>query len=79
MRDDFSRSTKDQLAKQAGHRCAHPHCGKPTSGADEGGIGSINIGVAAHITAASAGGPRYDPALTSEQRKHISNGIWLCQ
>jgi len=79
MRDDFSRATKDLLAKQAGHRCAHPHCGKPTSGANENGTGTINIGVAAHITAASAGGPRYDPTLTSEQRKDASNGIWLCQ
>lgn len=79
MRDDFNRATKDLLAKQAGHRCAHPHCAKPTSGADESGTGAINIGVAAHITAASAGGPRYDPALTSEQRKDASNGIWLCQ
>ncbi|KRD79720.1 hypothetical protein [Lysobacter sp. Root983] len=79
MRDDFNRAAKELLAKQAGHRCAHPHCGKPTSGADESGTGAINIGVAAHITAASAGGPRYDPALTSEQRKDASNGIWLCQ
>lgn len=79
MRDDFSRPTKDLLAKQAGHRCAHPSCGKPTSGADESGTSAINIGVSAHITAASAGGPRYDPALTSEQRKDASNGIWLCQ
>ncbi|WP_050570490.1 ATP-binding protein [Xanthomonas arboricola] len=79
MRDDFNRAAKELLAKQAGHRCAHPHCGKPTSGADESGTGAINIGVAAHITAASAGGPRYAPALTSEQRKDASNGIWLCQ
>lgn len=79
MRDDFYKATKELLAKQAGHRCAHPNCGKPTSGADESGTGAINIGVAAHITAASAGGPRYDPTLTSEQRKDASNGIWLCQ
>lgn len=79
MRDDFSRSTKDLLAKQAGNRCTHPHCGKPTSGANESGTDAINIGVAAHITAASVGGPRYDPALTREERKDASNGIWLCQ
>ena len=79
MRDDFNRSTKDLLAKQAGNRCTHPRCGKPTSGADKSGAGAINIGVAAHITAASAGGPRYDAALTPEQRKDASNGIWLCQ
>ncbi|HXR03685.1 MAG TPA: hypothetical protein VN836_03150 [Verrucomicrobiae bacterium] len=35
--------------------------------------------MAAHITAASPGGPRYDASLTPEQRADISNGIWLCQ
>ncbi len=35
--------------------------------------------MAAHITAASPGGPRYDSSLTSEDRKSIGNGIWLCQ
>lgn len=35
-------------------------------------------GVAAHITAAAPKGPRYDPALTKQQRASIENGIWLC-
>jgi HEAT repeat protein len=35
--------------------------------------------VAAHITAAAPGGKRYDASLSSEQRKSIENGIWLCQ
>jgi len=39
----------------------------------------VNIGIAAHITAAAAGGPRYDATLSSEQRRDHSNGIWLCQ
>ena len=39
----------------------------------------MNIGVAAQITAASSGGPRYDASLTTEQRRSIDNGIWLCQ
>lgn len=39
----------------------------------------VNIGVAAHITAAAAGGPRYDPTLTEAERSHPDNGIWLCQ
>ncbi len=37
------------------------------------------MGVAAHITAASPGGPRYDSTLTPAQRKSGKNGIWLCQ
>ena len=32
-----------------------------------------------HITAAAPGGPRYDASLTREERRHQSNGIWLCQ
>jgi hypothetical protein len=39
----------------------------------------INIGVAAHIAAASPGGPRSDNGMSAAQRKSIENGIWLCQ
>ena len=35
--------------------------------------------MAAHIHAASRGGPRYDPSQTENERKHIENAIWLCQ
>ena len=41
--------------------------------------GVSQIGVAAHITAASVGGPRYDSTLTREERSSEKNGIWLCQ
>lgn len=37
------------------------------------------LGVAAHICAASPGGPRYDAAQTTEERRTKENGIWLCQ
>lgn len=77
-RDDFSKPVIDRLAKRVGMRCSYPDCRAPTSGPDmEGGV--TNVGVAAHITAASPGGPRYDETLTSEGRSDISNGIWLCQ
>jgi hypothetical protein len=36
-------------------------------------------GEAAHITAASPGGKRYGPNLTSDERKAAGNGIWLCE
>jgi hypothetical protein len=39
----------------------------------------LNIGVAAHITASAPGGPRFDASLTREERRHVNNGIWLCQ
>ncbi|MCK5614811.1 hypothetical protein KAR91_73800, partial [Candidatus Pacearchaeota archaeon] len=79
MRDDFTIKTKEIMARRAGDRCSKPGCGIHTSGADSTDEGTINIGVAAHITAAAPGGPRYDTTLSSEQRKHVSNGIWLCQ
>jgi hypothetical protein len=40
---------------------------------------AINVGEAAHITAAARGGKRYDASLTHEQRRAESNGIWLCR
>ena len=39
----------------------------------------IDVGVAAHITAASVGGPRFDSALSDKDRIGAPNGIWLCQ
>jgi len=79
MRDDFSKTTIGLLAKRAGYVCSNPDCNIPTVGAAATADKSINVGVAAHITAAAAGGPRYDPALTPEERRHHSNGIWLCE
>jgi hypothetical protein len=79
MRDDFSIQVKDLLAKRVGFRCSNPACRKPTSGPQEDPAKSINIGVAAHITAASPDGPRYNPASTSDERGSASNGAWLCQ
>jgi hypothetical protein len=79
MRDDFSQGTKDLLAKQVNLRCSNPGCKQPTSGPQVDPAKAINVGVAAHITAASFGGPRYNPTLTSDERCSPENGIWLCQ
>lgn len=38
----------------------------------------VVVGVAAHIAAASEKGPRFDRQMTSEQRRHQSNGVWMC-
>lgn len=79
MRDDFPKRTIDILAKRVGQRCSNPNCGLPTCGPHTEPSKSVVVGVAAHITAASAGGPRYDAGLSAEQRRSIDNGIWLCQ
>src|SRR4051812_46587702 len=79
MRDDFSEEGKRTVAARVGYRCSSPTCRAPTSGPQLDPSKSLNLGVASHITAASSGGPRYDPALTSEERRHADNAIWLCQ
>ncbi len=79
MRDEFTVGIKDELAKRVGYLCSNPGCRQPTSGPQSAQNGTINIGVAAHITAASPGGPRYDDSLSSDQRGSSGNGIWLCQ
>jgi hypothetical protein len=62
-----------------GFLCSNPDCQAPTSGPQITNSKSVNVGVAAHITAAAQGGPRYDSTLTPEERAAITNGIWLCQ
>lgn len=76
MRDDFKESTKKYLAKKAGYICSYPQCRMGTTFCKK--ASGAYIGQAAHITAASPGGPRYDPSLTNEQRSDASNGIWMC-
>jgi len=79
MRDDFDEKTKEILARRVGLRCSNPNCRKLTSGPQVDEAKAINIGVAAHITAASRRGPRFDTSITPEERKSVENGIWLCQ
>src|SRR5216683_4917182 len=79
VRDDFNQKTKTLIAGKAGFRCSNPECCKPTIGSDAAQTGVTNLGVATHITAAAAVGPRFDRNLTPEERRHESNGIWLCQ
>ena len=79
MRDSFSKTTVECIAKRANYLCSLPQCRRRTLGPKKCGNGIVNIGVAAHITAASPRGPRYDPSLSKEERKSQSNGIWCCQ
>ena|SRR5437867_6628470 len=51
MCEEFSGQVKVQLALRAGHRCSV--CGAPTGGPHSDQERGVNIGVAAHITAAS--------------------------
>ena len=79
MADDFSELVKKTLAARVGSLCSNPDCRALTSGPQENPAKALNIGVGAHITAASAGGPRFESDLLPEERSAPSNGIWLCQ
>lgn len=79
-RQEFPIEVKRELAASAGHRCSMPSCRAPTAGPSTSRIsGTSNIGVAAHINAASVEGPRYDASLPPERLRDPWNGIWLCQ
>src|SRR5207247_1287049 len=78
-RDEFNRHVVQLLGSRAGHHCSNPDCRRETSGPESTADGPVNIGVAAHITAAASGGPRFDPQLSPAQRSAAANGIWLCQ
>lgn len=79
IRDEFKKTIKLEIEKNAGRHCSDPSCRQPTRGPKPDGTGEINLGVAAHICAASPLGPRYDKNQTPEQRSSAANGIWLCQ
>lgn len=79
MRDAFSAAVKRALARRVGYVCSNPQCRALTVGPGVHVADVVNVGVAAHIAAASAGGPRYDATMTPIERSAVTNGIWLCQ
>lgn len=79
MRHDFTSAVKKTLAERAGFICSNPDCGKRLVGpTKDSSTKSTHLGIASHICAASAGGPRYDARQTTEQRQSIENAIYLC-
>jgi hypothetical protein len=79
MRDDFKEKIKQTLAQRVNGHCSNPSCRTHTSAPQKNPAKAVNIGVAAHISAATRGGPRFDETMTTQQRSSIENGIWLCQ
>ncbi|OJA04370.1 hypothetical protein QHL1GM_02600 [Halomonas sp. QHL1] len=76
--DEFKQKVKDALSRRVAQRCSNPDCRVPTAAPGETELKVNNVGVAAHIHAASPGGPRYDPTMSPSERSSISNAIWLC-
>jgi hypothetical protein len=79
MRADFTRTVCSSLAQRVGLHCSNPQCDAYTTGPKSDPEKAISVGVAAHITAASPGGPRFDALATDKERRSSENGIWLCQ
>jgi len=77
-RDEFRKSTILMLALRVGYKCSFPNCGTATVGPAQDETKAVNNGVASHICAAAEGGPRYDYKMTPEERRSLSNGVWLC-
>ncbi len=77
-RDNFPKSVINILQSRVANRCSKPDCRVPTTAASSKNDKVNNIGIAAHINAASIGGPRYLPEMTRKERKSIDNAIWLC-
>ncbi len=74
--DRFNKDTRDRLAARVCLKCSV--CGCPTAGPADDSYDRVMLGEAAHICAAAPGGARYDPGQSSEQRRSIANGIWVC-
>jgi hypothetical protein len=77
--NDFVQATKDILAKRAGQKCSNPSCRRPTVGPHSDDARAVNVGEAAHIRGARPGSARYDSSMTPDERRIITNGIWLCR
>ncbi|WP_082448690.1 hypothetical protein [Xylophilus sp. Leaf220] len=79
IRQDFPAGVVRKVAERATYICSNPSCHRITIGPDQAlPNSSIKTGEAAHICAASPGGPRYDMSQSEQERKGISNAIWLC-
>lgn len=76
-RGHFKAADIHKLKERVNHQCSRPDCKAPTSGPGTGNS-VLTVGTAAHICAASPGGPRFDPKQSVEERNSIENAIWLC-
>jgi hypothetical protein len=74
----YTRATLAALAALGGGTCywPDPPCRAPVTVIVNGTpVSNLEI---AHIRAANPNGPRYDPAMTDEERQHWRNLIYLC-
>lgn len=77
-RDNFPDHVRETVAQRVAYKCSRPGCERVTSGPHSDPRKSLKLGVAAHIIAAAARGPRASADISSDDRKSIENAIWLC-
>ena len=77
-RANFTAKVREKIAAGAGHQCSFPACNRRTVGPGPTSDYVSNSGYAAHIYAASRGGPRGQGGLSAAELKAPGNGIWLC-
>lgn len=71
---EYTRSTLRKLDTLAGNQCAAPDCDRKLIARD----GETIVSKICHIEAASPQGPRWNPDMTDDDRRHFSNLILLC-
>jgi hypothetical protein len=77
-RADFSPKTREIIARRSGYRCSFLGCNRTTIGPGASADEAAGMGVAAHVFAASSGGPRGTGGLSKNELTLPENGIWLC-
>lgn len=71
---EYTRSTIRRLDTLSGNQCAAPDCIKILMARDNKTL----ISKICHIEAASENGPRYNPQMSDDDRRHFNNLILLC-
>lgn len=71
---NYTRVTLKKLHILSGNQCAAPDCTSPLIAQD----GETIISKICHIEAASEDGPRFNPGMTDDERRHFNNLVLLC-
>lgn len=72
-RKSIKAETYRYLYAYSGNKCAIPNCNQPIFEED-----GLLVGECCHIEAYSLGGPRYNAAMTEEERNSKNNLMYLC-
>jgi len=70
----YKPSTVRRLDTLSGNQCAAPDCTRPLIARD----GETIVSKICHIEAANENGPRFNPDMEEDERRHFDNLILLC-